>query len=181
MKNKKYIFVAILITFLLSACGMGNTPTKKVEAFLNKYQTLDNVVLDQMDNMISTDTLMDSDQKNNYSDVLKRQYQDLTYQIKDERIDGDKAVVTAEVEVYDFYKTNNSSAKYYADNEDKFLNDDGILDESKYVEYRIEQMKNTMERVKYTIDFTLTKVNNKWTLDEIDDATRLKIHGLYEY
>ena len=160
---------------------MGNTPTKKVEAFLNKYQTLDNVVLDQMDNMISTDTLMDSDQKNNYSDVLKRQYQDLTYQIKDERIDGDKAVVTAEIEVYDFYKTNNSSAKYYAENEDKFLNDDGILDESKYVEYRIEQMKNTMERVKYTIDFTLTKVNNKWTLDEIDDATRLKIHGLYEY
>ena len=42
-------------------------------------------------------------------------------------------------------------------------------------------MKNTMERVKYTIDFTLKKENGNWIMDEITDATRQKIHGLYAY
>jgi len=181
MKKKILILTIVLSTFLLCACNMGNTPTKKVESFLNKYKTLDSTVIEQMENMISTDTLMDEDGKVEYSDALKRQYQDLTYVIKDEKVNGDKAVVTAEIEVYDFYKSNNTSAKYYENNKDKFEGETDAEKELRFVEYRIKNLKNTTDRVKYTIEFELTKVNNKWIIDDIDDTTRLKIHGLYEY
>ena len=38
-----------------------------------------------------------------------------------------------------------------------------------------------MEKVKYTMDFTLKKIDKTWTLDEINEETRQKIHGLYAY
>ena len=57
----------------------------------------------------------------------------------------------------------------------------GTTSDSKYVEYRLEKLKNAKDRVKYTIDFKLTKVDNIWTLNDIDDTTRQKIHGLYEH
>ena len=38
----KKLFCFLFILLVLSGCGnMNNTPTKKVEAFLNKYQTND--------------------------------------------------------------------------------------------------------------------------------------------
>ena len=57
----------------------------------------------------------------------------------------------------------------------------GTTSDSKYVEYRLGKLKNAKDRVKYTIDFKLTKVDNVWTLNDIDDTTRQKIHGLYEH
>ena len=56
-----------------------------------------------------------------------------------------------------------------------------ISGEAKYIEYRLGKLGEAKDRVKYTIDFTLTKKDGKWMLDDIDDATRQKIHGLYEH
>ena len=41
-------------------------------------------------------------------------------------------------------------------------------------------MKNEVSRVNYTIDFTLTKIDNEWQIDELLDTDRQKIHGLYK-
>ena len=41
-------------------------------------------------------------------------------------------------------------------------------------------MFETEDRIKYTIDFSLTKLNNKWHLDELLETDRQKIHGLYK-
>ena len=41
MKKLKYIVVALAV-FLLMGCTMSNTPTSKVEDLFSKYQTLDN-------------------------------------------------------------------------------------------------------------------------------------------
>ena len=42
----KKIFIFLLITLFLLGCdNVKNTPTSKVESFLNKYQTLDKNVL----------------------------------------------------------------------------------------------------------------------------------------
>jgi len=230
---KKFIlcFSCIMAIVLLSGCSMDNTPTKKVENFLDNYKNHDESVLTQLDNMISTDGLMNDDQKTTYTDIMKRQYSDLTYEIKDEVIDGDTATVTAEIEVYDYYKINQEAETYYNENPNEFTDDnnnqngegngddetvpaadvvddaaraaedvvegtvdaaedviDGAVDgvrsitgDSKYVDYRIGKLKEASDRVTYTIDFTLTKVDDVWTLNEIDDITRQKIHGLYSH
>ena len=209
MKKRLIYLSCILIVIFLSGCSMDNTPTKKVENFLNNYTSQNDTVLNQLKDMIDSDTMMDENQRNTYSDIMKRQYKDMTYEIKDETINGDNATVTAEIEVYDYYKTNKEAETYYNNNPNEFSNNsDGIVQkasdavkdavegvkesvenatnntnssDSKYIEYRLNKLTNTKERVKYTVDFSLTKVNNKWKLNDIDDVTRQKIHGLYEH
>ena len=233
MKKLILCFSCIMAIVLLSGCSMDNTPTKKVENFLDNYKNQDETVIEQLKEMVDSDSLMDDDQKTTYSDIMKKQYQDLTYEIKDEVINGETATVTAEIEVYDYYKINKDAEEYYKNNPDEFKdntsdNDDAvetiaeetkdkvedaagsvkdaakdavdsakdavsdakdktedaaddIASDAKYVEYRLEKLKDAKDRVKYTIDFTLTKVDGKWTLNEIDDITRQKIHGLYEH
>ena len=213
---KKFIlyFSCIMAVILLSGCSMDNTPTKKVENFLDSYRNQDETVVNQLKDMVDMDNLMNEDQKNTYSDIMKRQYEDLTYEIKDEVIDGDNATVTVEIEVYDYYKVNQEAQNYYNENPNEFQDDaetddssDGLLEDAKegvedivddvedtaedavdaltgdakYVEYRLGKLQEAKDRVKYTIDFTLTKVDDVWTLNEIDDTTRQKIHGLYEH
>lgn len=212
MKKILLCFSCIMAIVLLSGCSMDNTPTKKVENFLDNYKNQDETVLAQLKDMVDTDSLMDETQKSTYTDIMKKQYKDMTYTIKDEVIDGDTATVTTEIEVYDYYKINKDAEDYYNKNPDEFksVTGNGIVDDtknaaenviegakdavedtkdaitgttsdSKYVEYRLEKLKNAKDRVKYTIDFKLTKVDNVWTLNDIDDTTRQKIHGLYEH
>ncbi len=212
MKKILLCFSCIIAIVLLSGCSMDNTPTKKVEKFLDNYKNQDETVLTQLKEMVDSDTLMDETQKTTYSDIMKKQYKDLTYDIKDEVIDGDTATVTAEIEVYDYYKINQDAQTYYDNNPNEFKDDnndnnnglagdivegakdavdavtdkaedavDAVTGDSKFVEYRLGKLKDAKDRVKYTIDFTLTKVDNVWTLNDIDDTTRQKIHGLYEH
>lgn len=224
MKKILLCFSCIMAIVLLSGCTMDNTPTKKVENFLDNYKNQDETVLTQLKEMVDTDPLMDETQKGTYTDIMKKQYEDLTYDIKDEVINGDTATVTAEIEVYDYYKINQDAQTYYNNNPNEFNNKndnnnnnndnnnnngivgdvvegakdvvegakdavedaaDAVTDaatgESKFVEYRLGKLKDAKDRVKYTIDFTLTKVDDVWTLNDIDDTTRQKIHGLYEH
>lgn len=212
MKKIILCFSCIMAIVLLSGCTMNNTPTKKVENFLDNYKNQDETVLTQLKDMVDTDSLMDETQKSTYTDIMKNQYKDMTYTIKDEVIDGDTATVTTEIEVYDYYKINKDAEDYYNTNPDEFKSvtdesitkdakdaadnviegakdvvegaKDAVTDvasDSKYVEYRLGKLKDAKDRVKYTIDFQLTKVDDVWTLNDIDDTTRQKIHGLYEH
>jgi len=40
-------------------------------------------------------------------------------------------------------------------------------------------MKDVKDKVTYTINFTLSKVDGNWRLDNISDVDRQKLHGLY--
>ena len=205
------IFLTCMMTVLvLSGCSMGNTPTRKVEGFLNNYNSNDSGVLEQLQEMVNSDSLMNDTQRSKYSDIMKKQYKDMTYEIKDEVIDGDNATVTTEIEVYDYYKINRESEDYYNNNQSEFVdtnnNNDSLAEDvkegvekaadkvtdaaedaanavsnSKFIDYRLDKLDNAKDRVKYTIDFTLTKVDDKWKLNDIDDITRQKLHGLYEH
>ena len=210
MKRFIIYFSCIMSIILLAGCSMDNTPTKRVEKFLDNYTSNNETVLGQLKEMVDSDSLMTDEQKTTYSDIMKRQYKDMTYEIKDEVIDGNNATVTAEIEVYDYYKVNKESEEYYNNNPNEFKDNTtlvedvkdatkaaadaaknaaenvknavtGTTSDSKYVEYRLGKLKDAKDRVKYTIDFTLTKDGNEWKLNDIDDATRQKIHGLYEH
>lgn len=174
------LIMLLLLTFILTGCGnMMNTPTKKVEEFLSKYQTMDSKVLKQLDEVLEDGTFFNDDQREKYRDLMKNQYQNISYKIKDEKIDGDEATVTTEIEVYDYSKAVDASEKYLEEHKDDFYKDD-VLDEEKYMDYKINAMKEIKDKVTYTIDFTLTKKDDTWQMDDISEIDRQKIHGIYK-
>ena len=182
MKKFSRIILMVFSLFLIVGCGdMMNTPTKKVEEFLSKYQTLDKKVLDQLDDVIEDAESMTDDQKEQYYELMKNQYKNLSYKIKDETEDGDNATVVVEIEVLDYGKAISEAESYLANNRDEFVTDteNDIIDTVKFLTYKIKQMASVKDKVTYTINFNLTKVDGKWQLNDISDIDRLKLHGLY--
>lgn len=179
--NMKKIILCITIILLLVGCTTSeNTPTKKVEDFMSKYQNLDSEVMSQLDKVISNDNTMKEDQKKDYVALMKKQYQNLSYKIKDESIEDDNANVTVEIEVYDYNSSLSKSEQYYKNNKEEFMDKDNSLDENKYMNYKIEELQKVSDRKKYDIIFTLTKEDNEWVMDNINDSDREKLHGLFK-
>jgi len=177
----KKIILAVTALFLFTGCGdMSNTPTKKVEDFLGKYQSMDSVVLSQLDDIIKTDGEMEEDQKTDYKSLMERQYQNLSYKIKNENIDGDRATVETEVEVYDYRSAIDKAEEYRDKNKEEFQDKDKKDDLSKYIKYKLEELKKVNDKRKYTITFNLHKDDGEWVLDDISDNDREKLHGLYQ-
>ena len=180
----KKILSIIGLTLILTGCSLGNmdnTPTKKVEEYLNNYQTLDSNVLSELDSIIEHEEMFNDDQKTTYRDILKKHYQDLVYKIKEETVNGDKATVEVEIEVNDYTKVLNESENYRTTNESEFLDEDNLFDESKFNDYKLDLLKSNKERVKYTIYFSLTKTDDEWVLDNLTQTEQEKILGIYEY
>lgn len=176
---KKFLIgLVLMLTVVGCESNMDNTPTKKVEAFLNDYQMLSDGVLDDLDTSIDDVDNLTNDQRDKYFDIIKSGYQKMNYTIKDETIDGDYATVTTQIEVVNHAKVLEESNSYLEDNKEEFLVDD-IYDESLFMDYKLEQLKNNKEMIEYTIEFTLTKVDGEWTLDDITDEIRSKINGRY--
>ena len=125
----KKIFIALVLgLFIFTGCGNNmNTPTAKVEEFLTKYQNMDSEILTQLSDVIDEDTTMNSNQKDEYRSLMEKQYQNLSYKIKNEKINDDSATVDVEIEVYDYATSIRNSKKYYEENPDEFkeMEDEG--------------------------------------------------------
>lgn len=178
----KKLFYLILTILLFAGCtDLSNTPTKRVENFLKKYQVLDKDVLNDLDEVIKNDVSLSTTQANTYRDIMKKYYQNLTYEIKDDRIDGDEATVTVEITVTDFRKVMDEAESYMNNNIEEFNDEFGNYSILKYNDYRLERLKEAKDKVKYTIYLNLTKVNNEWVMNDIDKTTYEKINGIYNY
>lgn len=180
--KKNILVVFLLLLAITTGCdSMMNTPTKRVEDFLNSYQRQDDTILTQLEeNLNKNEEDLTDSQKETYKTILKKQYKDLTYTVKQETIDGNNATVTVEIEVYDYKSTLNNAELYYTQNQDKFKNEKGEVDLTKYMDYKIEKMQETNDRIKYTLNLTLTRSNKKWIMNDITETDRQKIHGLYD-
>lgn len=182
----KKILLGLSLTLLLivGCTNTMNTPTKKVEELLGKYQNMDSAVLAQLDNVISEDTTMSDEQKKEYRSLMEKQYQNLSYKIKNESIKGDDASVDVEIEVLDYANSIAETRKYYSEHKDEFKTEednDKMDSNSKYIDYKIKQLKNVTDKKKYEITFNLSKDDDgNWKLEDISDIDRQKIHGLYE-
>ena len=179
----KKILLGILSIMLLSGCGekMFNTPTKKVEMFFQNYQTLDKDVIEQLNKVVNEEENFNADQRLAYKELMKKHYQELKYEIKDEKIDGDKAIVTVEIEVTDYSKALQEADKYLESNRSEFYDDKGVYDAFLFTTYRIEELKKVKDRVKFTLNMNLSKVDDEWQLDKISDIDEQKINGVYYY
>ena len=180
----KKVLSILGLALIMTGCSLGNmdnTPTKKVEEYLNNYQTLNSNVLSELDSMINQEEMFDEDQQTTYKDIMKKHYQDLTYTIKEETVNGDKATVEAEIEVNDYTKTLKEAENNRTTNEADFLDEEGVFDEGKFNDYKLNLLKENKERVKYTIYFSLSKSGDEWVLDELTETEQEKILGIYEY
>jgi hypothetical protein len=180
MKKKLLLLTLfVLVGSTLFGCSMNNTPKKTVETLLMNYKNNGDNIVTELDDYLNG-LAIDNDYYEDYKQVYLRQYQDLDYEIKDETIDGDNATVTVQIEVYDYYKVENDVNNYIATNPDEF-NENGVYSTVKGLQYRIEQLNKSSDRVTYTIEFNLTKVDNNWTIDNLTDEDLEKIHGTYAH
>ena len=168
MKKIVSLFIFLL---LLVGCSLSNSPTSRVEDLLNKYQTLDSDISSGINDVLKEENLNDS-QKDRYRKVIEKQYKGLTYQIKDERIDGDTAIISTEIEVMDYKKVINETNSYY-----QSINDYTVED---YNNTQLDKLEKAKDKVKYTIDFEVKKdKNGNWKLSSLSNEAIKKIQGMY--
>jgi len=159
---KKYFIILFINIILFVGCSnLKNTPIGKVEELFSKYQKYDIEVSSKLDEYLSNTTLT-VDQKEKYKQIMKKQYENLVYKIKDDVINGDKASVIAEIIVTDYYK---------------IISDNDISD----FDNILESMENAKEKVTYTVYFTLEKVNGVWKVSNLNQDNIDKISGIYKY
>ncbi|HHX16922.1 MAG TPA: hypothetical protein GX725_03340 [Mollicutes bacterium] len=177
----KRILIAVMSFLFLVGCTTAtnaSTPSKVVENLMSKYKTLDKDVINQLDKVVENEQITKK-QKQEYKELIKKQYQNLTYKIKDETYDDNTAVVSIEIEVFNYAKAKDQTDMYVSGHESDFLDENKELSKILYENYKIEQLKNVKERTKYTLDISLTKEDGKWRVDKLSDMERQKIHGLY--
>ena len=95
--------------------------------------------------ILSNNKDLTDDQKKDYKNLIERQYQNISYKIKDENTSGENATVTVEVETFDYRSALNKSEEYYENNKKKFQKDDGKIDQEKYWDYKISEMKKILK------------------------------------
>lgn len=179
----KKIIGFVVCALLLSGCDMldiSNTPTKKVEEYLNKFQILDKDVLDELDDVIDSKIKLNDENKNEYRELIKKQYQDMQYTVKDEIEDGDEATVTVQIIVKDFTKIINEAELYKRGNIEEFYENE-IYNDNLYKKYLLDKLKDAKDKVTYTLEFALYKENGKWKLNPITNEMEDKILGIYNY
>ena len=147
---------------------MSNTPTSKVEELLSKYQKVDNDISAEINTVLDEQNFNDS-HKERYKKLLENQYKNMSYEIKDERIDGNNATVIVEIEVLD-YKNTISDLTF----------DSTIYTKESYDEEKLNRLENTSSKVTYTMELTLTKDNDgMWHLNALTNEQIKKIQGMY--
>lgn len=199
----KKIFLALFV-ILLSACTLGaaTTPKQKVSEFLDKYKNENSDIIEELVDTIKTDIKV-ADHQERYKTLMTKQYKNMKYEIKDEIIEDNNAVVEAEITVYDYGSAIKKANEYLNSHPDEFKKEDKTTakeedtvttneksdetdnitatdyDEDKFMEYKISEMEKVTDTVKYTIEFTLTKVNGEWQLDQLSNSDIEKLHGIY--
>ena len=173
--------LTIFFVILLSACSlMGtNSPKERVRELLDKYKNQDLTIVSELDDIISSEYT--GKYKDRYKDLMLNQYKNLEYKITDEIIDGDTAVVSADITVYNYGNMLDASNEYLREHEEEFYKDDETkeIDNNKFLEYKLNQLEEVKDRKTYTVEFTLTKEDKEWKLDNLSNTNISKIHGLY--
>ena len=74
------------------------------------------------------------------------------------------------------------AAVYLNEHREEFNNENGEYDNTKFMDYKLEQMQKINDTVEYTINFNLTKdENDVWQISELSQDDLEKIHGIYNY
>ncbi len=177
---KKIIAILIIISVVVGCACTNDKASDAVKEYLGKYNNHNPQILTELNHIMEEENLNDK-QKEIYEATMKKQYKDLKYEIEEEKYNGEEAIVTTKVTVYDLYKAQKEAEDYKNMHKEEFLKEDKSYDTEKFLEYKLEQMKKTDTRIEYTIEFKVVKKEGKWTLDSVKTEDIEKIHGIYNY
>lgn len=163
----KKLLIFIIVIMLFSGCDIANTPTSKVEDYLGRYQRLDNNVSLSYTQLLGSNDV-NKDDRDRYQKLVEKQFRNLSYEVKEEVIDGNVAYVTVQVKVCN-----------YSDVLDKY----DVIDYDDIDEYHDEVIKGLekqKEKIVYTITFEL-ELNKKdeWKVSELSLEDKDKLLGIY--
>ena len=165
---KKKMLLLIVIVIMLVGCNMANTPSSIVDDLFNKYQKLDSDIDYGIDTVLNEQNLT-SEHKKRYRELLEKQYKNLSYEIKNETIDGNTAIVTVEIEVVD-YKQAISDLTF----------DSTMYTKESFDEEKLNRLESANNKVAYTLDLSFTKdKDDNWKLDALTNEQIKKIQGMY--
>lgn len=160
-------------------CTGNFTPSERVEDMFDRYIKNDESIMQELSEYMDMQDLT-NEQKDKYSRVIKNEYASIKYNIKNEQIDGDEAKVEVAIKVKDLYKTSKNASDYLKSHAPEFYTN-GSYDRNKYVDYKLDLLSKTEDYVDYTIYVNLIKKNGLWTIEQIDNTSLEKIHGIYNY
>ena len=164
----KRIALFSVVLFLLVGCSMSNTPTSNVEALFSKYQQVDIDIDNGIDTILDEQDLTE-EHRDRYRRIIEKQYKNMSYEVKNETIDGDNATVTVEIEVIDYKRT-------IAD----LTFDSTIYTKESFDEEKLTRLENASDKVTYTLELTLTKDSDGiWQLNALTEEQIKKIQGMY--
>lgn len=167
----KKVFLCYLLLFsfiFFTGCGMDNNPTSKVEDLFTKYQKVDDDIAEEINSVVDVEN-MSLAQKDRYKKIIEKQYKNLSYEIKEEIIDGNYATVVTEIEVLDYKRAI----------QDLTFNSEVDTKEN-YDENKLNRLENVSDKVTYTLQLGLTKdKNGDWNLNALSNETIKKIQGMY--
>jgi len=179
--KKRWWLISLIIIFLTMGCmGMASSPSSKVEELLRRYQNHSEGVIIELGDFLDSLNL-DPETRDDYHSIYLRQYQDMEFEIKNETIDGDRAVVTVAIKVYDYYRAEININNFIMNNPNEFMDDDGNFSPYLAFRHRIDELLRVNDRVEYNVDFTITLINDEWVIDTLTEEQLEKIHGTFAY
>ena len=178
--KKLGLIILTVLCFSLTGCSSESLSANSVARnHLEKYRSLDEVVMKKIDETFLNDSLSLEQQKE-YKEVLKRQFLDLEYEVLSEKYNNSEAIVDIKVSVYDYFQTNQKVKLYSEENTNEFM-DEGTFSTYKFNEFLLTALKEETKRVSYNIKLNLEYVDNNWKLKSLSQEDLEKIHGIYNY
>jgi len=164
MKKIKVILVCIMFTILIG-CELNNTPTSKVEQTLMDYQMAKpDKITTGVELLTNADNLTENEQ-DEYEKIVTKQYKSLSYNVKDETTDGNRAIIKVEIEVLDYKKE---------------LDNIEMQTNANYQQERINKLTSAKDKITYTIEFSVVKnAKDEWEVEPLTKAEEQKILGIY--
>ena len=165
MKKILNRILPFVFLFFLFGCNLNNTPTSKVEEKLSNYQMLDKSINNDIESgisILSENMTLTNIQMERFRKIVKKQFRNLVYEVKEEMVDGDTATITVSIEVLNY----------------KSVIDNQV--ENTDVENLLKQLESVKEKIEYTAYFIVIKDDDgNWNLDSFGEEEISKILGIY--
>ncbi len=178
MKKLLVVLCAVLL-FTGCSCSLNDTTSEDaVVTFFEKYKDKDETIMSQLEDVIKGEELTDT-AKEEYRGLLEKQYEEFDYEIKNIKQDENEATATVEVTVLNYRSGILLAEEYLTNNPKEFNDENGVFLDSKYTDYKIDQMSSITDTTSHTIELHLTKENGLWKVDQLSSDDLSKLHGLY--